>query len=374
MNLLATDQLSSLDKLDIEGQRVLVRLDFDGVDLQPGALTVQVERALPTLHHLLGKRARLVVASHASGHAGEAPPSLEAAGAVLAEKLNCDVLLPDDVVGDMARKITAELRTGQVALLENLAREPGELASDLAFAQQLGELCDAFVNEAPSLFDRKLASTTHLPRRVQARALGLDSVRVAQGLRMLQVHREQLIAVICVAEITRESLAQLQAWLPRVRTLIVVSGSATVLGALRPPGNSGGKSGSKASADGELPEELLSRCQTLHEQARGSSKKLLATHGSQLAAALGSTTAVATPAPLALVGSLTTAQLTLDSLPPLLAGRPLVGAFGMPVLLSLHSQPSLLAHVPLACASEQVGLRALSGEALPSLAALTGVA
>ncbi|HEX2880096.1 MAG TPA: phosphoglycerate kinase [Polyangiaceae bacterium] len=365
MNLLDTDHLSSLEKLDIEGQRVLVRLDFEVAEQQPEALTLQVERALPTLHHLLAKRARIIVASHATGHAGEALPSMEAAGAVLAEKLNCDVLLPDDVVGDMARKITGELRTGQLAILENLAREPGELNNDLAFAQQLAALCDAFVNEAPSLFDRKLASTVHLPRRVQARALGLDSVRVAQGLRTLQLHREQLIAVIALSEVTRETLAQLQVWLPRVRGLIVVSQADSVLEALRPPG--------KRSASSELPDELLSRCQTLHEQARASSKKLLAIQGAQLASALEQVTAAGSPTPLALVGSLTSAQVSLDALPSLLAGRPLVGAFGIPVLLSLHSQPALLAQVPLACASEQVALRALSGEALPSLAALTGV-
>jgi hypothetical protein len=73
-----------------------------------------------------------------------------------------------------------------------------------------------------------------------------------------------------------------------------------------------------------------------------------------------------------LIGSLTSAQVSLESLPSLLTGRPLVGAFGVPVLLSLHSQPSLLAQVPLGLASEQIALRALSGEALPSLAALTG--
>lgn len=368
MSLLITDQLSTLDALDIEGQRVLVRLDFDVSQEHQEALSLLVDRALPTLHHLLAKRARVIVAGHALGRSGEPAPTLETAGSLLAEKLACDVLLPDDVVGDMARKITGELRTGQVALLENLAHEPGELANDIAFAQQLANLCDAFVNEAPSLFDRKLASTIHLPRRVQARALGLDSLRVAQGLRTLQIHREQLLGIVAVSEITRETLANLQSWLPRLRNLIVVSSSDTVLEALRPPRNAS-QAPSRAS-NLELSDDLLSRCRTLHEQARASSKKVLVTHGTALAqgvAQLGTDTT-----PLMLAGSLTHAEIPLDSLAPLLTGRPAVGAFGVPVLLSLHQLPSLLAHVSVSCASEQVALRTLVGEALPSLAALTG--
>lgn len=366
MTLPLADSLSTLDTLDIEGQRVLVRLDFDVAEQQPEAIALQVERALPTLHHLLGKRARVIVASHIAAAAGETPPTLESAGAVLAEKLNCDVLLPDDVVGDMARKITAELRTGQVAILENLARDPGELANDLAFAQQLAGLCDAFVNEAPSLFERKLASTIHLPRRVSARALGLDSVRVAQGLRTLQLQREQLIAIVAIPELSLNTLSKLQTWLPRVRNLIVVSQSNTVLQALRPPS----KASTTASKD--PPDDLVSRCRTLHEQARASSKKLLTTDGAQLSQALGQLNAGAA-APLLLVGSLENAGVDLQALGTLLSGRPLVGAFGVPVLLSLQRLPSLFAHVPLACASEEIALRTLSGEALPSLAALTGV-
>lgn len=367
MTLPSADSLSTLDTLDIEGQRVLVRLDFDVAEQQPDAIALQVDRALPTLHHLLSRRARVIVASHVAACAGETPPSLEGAGAVLADKLNCDVLLPDDVVGDMARKITAELRTGQVAILENLAREPGELTNDLAFAQQLAGLCDAFVNEAPSLFERKLASTIHLPLRVPARALGLDSVRVAQGLRTLQLQRDQLVAIVSIAELSLNTLAKLQMWLPRVRTLLVVSQSSTVLDALRPP------SKANANANKNPPDDLVSRCRTLHEQARASSKKLLTADGAQLSQALGQLNASASSAPLLLVGSLENAGVDLESLGTLLSGRPLVGAFGVPVLLSLQRAPSLFAQVPLACASEEIALRTLSGEALPSLAALTGV-
>jgi hypothetical protein len=344
-----------METLDIEGQRVLVRLDFDAADQQPEAIALQVDRALPTLHQLIAKRARVIVASHVRGSGEQAAPSLELAGAALAEKLNCDVLLPDDVVGDMARKITSELRTGQVAILENLAREPGELAGDVAFAQQLAGLCDAFVNEAPSLFDAKLASTIHLPRRVPARALGLDSVRVAQGLRSLQLQREPLTAVVAVNAVTAQSLTQLQSWLPHVSTLLVVGDASTAIG------------GSGAG----LPAELASRCRTLQEQARANDKKLATCRGADLVQALGQLGATT---PLVLTGPLSPAGVALESLGTGLAGRSFVGAFGVPVLLSLYQLPSLLAHVSVSCASEQIGLRTLAGEMLPSLAALTGSA
>jgi 3-phosphoglycerate kinase len=366
MTLPTTDSLATLEQLDVEGQRVLVRVDIDIAQQQPDAVALQVERALPTLHHLLGKRARVIVASHVLGQGEQRPPSLELAGSVLAEKLSCDVLLPDDVVGDMARKITAELRTGQIAILENLALEPGELGNDNAFAQQLAALCDAFVNEAPSLFDRKLASTIHLPRRVRARAMGINSVRVAQGLRSLQLVREHLVALVAAPELNQAVLNTLQSWLSHVHTLVVV-GEASA--SLRAAGETG-----KDVATPNLSAEVFSRCRTLHEQARANSKTLLATRGQDLEQTLGQPGTAARSAPLLLVGSLASAGVDLGSLGPLLAGRTLVGAFGMPALLSLQQLPSLLAHVSVSCAAESVALRTLAGETLPSLAALTGAA
>jgi hypothetical protein len=183
-------------------------------------------------------------------------------------------------------------------------------------------------------------------------------------LRTLQLQRERLLGVIAVSEITRETLGNLQTWLPRLRNLIVVSSSDTVLEALRPA------SKTPKSSDSSLPEDLLFRCRTLHEQARASSKRLLVTHGTQLAQSIAQLDADA--APLVLAGSLTQATVALDALAPLLDGRPAVGAFGISVLLSLHQLPALLGHVSVSCASEQVALRTLAGEALPSLAALTG--
>ncbi|MGB0588559.1 MAG: phosphoglycerate kinase, partial [Myxococcota bacterium] len=95
------------------------------------------------------------------------------AGARLAEILGCDVILPEDPVGDGPVKLARDLREGQILLLENLRFHPGEKANDDAFARQLAALCDCYVNDAFGAMHRAHASVDALPRLIKERAAGL---------------------------------------------------------------------------------------------------------------------------------------------------------------------------------------------------------
>src|SRR5690606_23967131 len=110
--------------------------------------------------------ARLILASHLGRPKGRPDPkySMEPVAARLAELLEAEVRLPDEVVGDGVTKLVLDTRAGQIVLLENLRYHPGEEANDPAFAQALASLCDAYVNDAFGASHRAHASIVGIPR------------------------------------------------------------------------------------------------------------------------------------------------------------------------------------------------------------------
>ncbi len=225
----ALDRIAPLEQLDVASRRVLVRLDLDVPRDRHGAVSddAKLRAALPTLRWLIDRQARVVIAGHL-GRArkpGEAP-SLAGVGERLAELLATDLVLPDECVGDGARKVVHDLRDGRVALLENLRGHPGEEADDEAFAMQLERLCDAYVNEAFACSHRAWASVDALPRRVSQRAAGLWMQRELRALGAVLQPARPFVAVVGGASLI-EKTALLEALLPRVDALILGGGVAT---------------------------------------------------------------------------------------------------------------------------------------------------
>src|SRR5262249_49687487 len=140
----------------VEGKRVFVRVDFNVPLTSTGGVAddSRIVAALPTIKHLMGRGARVILASHLGRPKGtpenkiDAKYSMEPAAARLAELLDADVVLADEVVGDGARKVATDLRDGDVAMLENLRFEPGEEANEDGFCRQLAALCEVYVDDA----------------------------------------------------------------------------------------------------------------------------------------------------------------------------------------------------------------------------------
>lgn len=168
--------LPALDDLDVENRRVFVRVDFNvplkGAEVRDDS---RIRATLPTLQRLRDRGARLILASHLGRPDGAPDPkySMEPVGARLAELLNCEVRLPDEVVGDGVTKLVLDTRAQQIVLLENLRFHPGETKNDPAFAQALANLCEAYVNDAFGASHRAHASVVGVPRLINARAAGL---------------------------------------------------------------------------------------------------------------------------------------------------------------------------------------------------------
>lgn len=167
--------IRTLDKLDLAGKRVFIRVDFNvPLDEKGGVADDQrIRAALPTIEHAIRARARVILASHLGRPKGrEERYSLEPAGERLSALLKQDVILADDCVGDGVRKLVQDLGEGQVALLENLRFHPEEEKNDEAFCKELASLCDVWVNDAFGTAHRAHASTAGMARFVKEKAAG----------------------------------------------------------------------------------------------------------------------------------------------------------------------------------------------------------
>jgi phosphoglycerate kinase len=148
--------------IDVQGKRVLVRVDFN-VPLKEGAVTddTRIQAALPTLNYLLERDAALILCSHLGRPKGKVVPELkmDPVAARLSELLDRPVKKLDDCIGPEVEAATQAMQPGDVILLENTRFHPEEKANDAEFAQQLAGLAELYVNDAFGSAHRAHAST-----------------------------------------------------------------------------------------------------------------------------------------------------------------------------------------------------------------------
>ena len=157
------------DLHDLHGKRALVRVDFNVPLDSNGNITNdrRIRAALPTLQKLLDSGAALIVMSHLGRPKGDAkkdaPFRMNHAAERLGQLLGKLVQKVDEVVGPTVSAAAQALKPGDVLVLENLRFHPGEQASDSAFAKQLADLGDVYVNDAFGTCHRKDASMFAVP-------------------------------------------------------------------------------------------------------------------------------------------------------------------------------------------------------------------
>ena len=216
--------IRSIRDLDLTGQRLFVRVDFN-VPLDGTTVTddTRVRAAIPTLKLAMEKGARVVIASHLGRPKGgpDSKYSMEPAALKLAELMNVEVLLADDCIGDGPKKVVQDLREGQIACLENLRFHPEEEKNDEGFAQALAKLADVYVNDAFGAAHRAHASVAALPRQFRDRAAGLllEAELAALG-KIVSSPERPFVAVLGGAKVS-DKIGVIEALLAKVDQLII---------------------------------------------------------------------------------------------------------------------------------------------------------
>lgn len=149
--------------VEVAGKKVMVRCDFNVPIDDRGNITddTRIVASLPTIRFLLERGAKVILMSHLGRPKGKVDDkySLRPVARRLAELLDTEVLMADDVVGEDARQKASMLQQGQVMLLENVRFHKEETENDPGFAKKLAEMADVFVNDAFGAAHRAHAST-----------------------------------------------------------------------------------------------------------------------------------------------------------------------------------------------------------------------
>jgi len=148
--------------VDVHGKKVLMRVDFN-VPIENGQISDdrRIVQALPTIKNVVERGGRLILMSHLGRPKGgpEAKYSLKPVVAKLSALLGKPVKFAEDCIGPAVEKMAAELKDGEVLLLENLRFHKEEEKNDPNFARQLGKLGDVYINDAFGTAHREHAST-----------------------------------------------------------------------------------------------------------------------------------------------------------------------------------------------------------------------
>jgi phosphoglycerate kinase len=206
--------MRTLDDLDVEGKRVLVRVDFN-VPLEGGRITddARIRAALPTLEELRERgAARLVLLAHLGRPKDREPEfSLAPAAERLSELLGVDVALAPDL---------DDVPDAPVVMLENVRYEAGETKNDPDLARRYAALADVYVNDAFGAAHRAHASTEAVAHLLPSAAGRLLEREVATLTGILEDPRRPLVAVVGGAKVT-DKIGVLDAFLERADSVLI---------------------------------------------------------------------------------------------------------------------------------------------------------
>lgn len=220
----------SVEDLDVKGKRVLVRCDFN-VPLKDGEITndKRIVAALPTIKYLMEQGAKVILCSHLGRPKGEYKPefSLAPVAKRLSEYLGVDVPLAEDenVVGDNAKKMAADLQDGQVMLLENVRYRAEETKNEENFSKELASLADLFVNDAFGTAHRAHCSTTGVASYLPAACgyLIQKEIRLMGGA--LADPKRPLVAILGGAKVS-DKIGVISNLIDKCDTIIIGGGMA----------------------------------------------------------------------------------------------------------------------------------------------------
>ncbi|MEN6474608.1 MAG: phosphoglycerate kinase [Syntrophaceae bacterium] len=260
--------IRSIKDLDMAGKRVLIRVDFN-VPLDE-ALNItddsRIRAALPTIKFAVDAKAKVILMSHLGRPKGKVvkSQSLMPIARRLSELLGISVNMAPDCIGPDVKAMVAELKPGEVLMLENLRFHNEEEKNDPAFAKELASLADCYVNDAFATAHRAHASTHGVCEFIREAVAGFLMLEEVLNIeKALKDPKRPMAAVVGGAKVSGK-LEILENLLDKVDKLIIGGGMAfTFVKAL---GQEIGKS--------LVENDLIDTARTVMEKAKAKGVKL----------------------------------------------------------------------------------------------------
>ena len=221
----------SVDDINVAGQKVLVRCDFN-VPLKDGQITDEnrLVAALPTIKKLISDGGKVILCSHLGKPKGEPKPELSLAPVAvrLSELLGQEVKFAadDNVVGDNAKAAVAAMKDGEVVLLQNTRYRAEETKNGEAFSKDLASLCDVFVNDAFGTAHRAHCSNVGVTEYVDTAVVGYLMQKEIDFLGNAVNNPERPMVAILGGAKVADKLKVIDNLLEKCDTLIIGGGMA----------------------------------------------------------------------------------------------------------------------------------------------------
>ena len=218
----------SVEDIDVRGKKVLIRCDFN-VKMENGVITSdkRIVASLPTIKYLLDNGAKVIACSHLGRPKGEFKPefSLAPVAVRLGELLGIEVKMAKDVVGESAKALAADLKEGEVLLLENVRFHKEETKNDPEFSKALASLAEIYVNDAFGSAHRAHSSTTGVADYLPAVGGYLIRKELEYIGGALENPKRPLVAILGGAKVS-DKIGVITNLMEKVDTLIVGGGMA----------------------------------------------------------------------------------------------------------------------------------------------------
>ena len=216
--------MNTLSQLDVAGKTILVRVDFN-VPLDDDRQVTdptRIEAAKPTIEYLRHHGAKVVLMSHFGRPGGKVKEDLRFSVVVptINKVLGVEVQYMKDTVGVQIKEAINQMQAGQVMMLENVRFHPGEKSNDPAFAQELADLADCYVNDAFGAAHRAHASTAGVAALLPHAAGLLMEREVTELSKVLDSPEHPVAAIIGGSKISTK-MALIENILPKVDYILL---------------------------------------------------------------------------------------------------------------------------------------------------------
>lgn len=215
--------------IDLRGKKVFVRCDFNVPMDENQNITdnTRIVAALPTIKYLLEQNCKIILASHLGRPKGEVKPefSLKPVAKELSKLLNKEVIMSNDVIGKDATSKAANLKEGEIMLLENVRFHREETDNDPEFAKKLASMAEIFVNDAFGAAHRAHASTTGIASYIPAVSGFLIEKELNVLGNAINNPERPFVAILGGAKVS-DKIGVIDSLLDKVDTLMIGGGMA----------------------------------------------------------------------------------------------------------------------------------------------------